>query len=46
VLAPADTRYLFFVAKGGGRHTFSETYEEHMEAVRALRAARSGSALE
>ena len=42
VLAPADTRYLFFVAKGGGRHAFSETYEEHMAAVRELRAARSG----
>jgi UPF0755 protein len=34
VLAPADTRYFFFVAKGGGRHKFSETYEEHLKAVR------------
>src|SRR5262249_20685998 len=25
VLAPAKTKYLYFVAKGGGRHTFSES---------------------
>lgn len=40
VLAPADTRFRYFVAKGGGRHTFSETYAEHLEAVRQLREAR------
>jgi UPF0755 protein len=33
-MAPAVTKYLFFVAKGGGRHTFSETLEEHQKAVR------------
>lgn len=34
VLAPAQTRYMFFVAKGGGRHTFSETFDEHNAAIR------------
>jgi UPF0755 protein len=35
VLAPSNTRYFYFVAKGGGRHTFSETYEKHAAAVNA-----------
>jgi UPF0755 protein len=34
VLSPASTRYLYFVAKGGGRHAFSETYEAHHAAVK------------
>lgn len=29
VLEPADTNYLFFVAKGDGSHAFAETLEEH-----------------
>ncbi len=33
-MAPAITKYLFFVAKGGGRHTFSETFDDHQKAVR------------
>jgi UPF0755 protein len=37
VLAPAQTRYMFFVAKGGGRHTFSETLDEHNAAIRGRR---------
>lgn len=28
---PADTNYLFFVAKGDGYHYFSKTYAEHLE---------------
>ncbi len=28
---PADTDYLFFVAKGDGYHYFSRTYREHLE---------------
>ncbi len=31
--APATTRFYFFVARGEGRHTFSETYEAHVAAI-------------
>ncbi len=34
VMAPAATRALYFVAKGGGRHTFSESYGDHHAAVK------------
>lgn len=34
VLYPAQTQYLFFVAKGDGSHQFSTNLEEHNEAVR------------
>ena len=37
VLAPAQTKYLYFVSRDGRRHTFSETLEEHNNAVRELR---------
>lgn len=33
-IAPASTHYLYFVAKGGGRHTFSETYAAHAAAIK------------
>jgi UPF0755 protein len=33
VLAPSRHDYLYFVAKGGGRHTFSATLEAHNSAV-------------
>ena len=33
VMAPSSTRYFYFVAKGGGRHTFSETYAGHTAAI-------------
>lgn len=39
VLAPASTRFLYFVAAGGGRHTFSESLGQHNEGVRKLRGA-------
>jgi UPF0755 protein len=29
-LYPADTKYLFFLAKGDGSHAFSETYEQFL----------------
>jgi len=32
VLNPADVDYLYFVAKGDGRHQFSRTYKEHLAA--------------
>lgn len=40
VLEPKSSKYLYFVAKGGGRHTFSETLDAHNAAVKALRDAR------
>ena len=33
VLAPARSEYLYFVAAGHGRHTFSKTFEEHRNAI-------------
>lgn len=33
VMHPAETNALYFVAMGDGRHYFSETYEEHKQAV-------------
>ncbi len=33
-LVPAETDYLYFVAKADGRHTFSRTYEQHNRAIR------------
>jgi UPF0755 protein len=33
VLAPAQSDYLYFVAKGEGRHAFSRTFAEHREAL-------------
>lgn len=38
---PASTKFLYFVGKGGGRHTFSETLADHNAAVRHLRELRS-----
>lgn len=32
VMSPADVDYLYFVAKGDGRHHFSRTFREHMTA--------------
>ena len=40
VLAPAKTNFLFFVAKGGGRHEFTASYAAHRKAVERLRAMR------
>jgi UPF0755 protein len=33
-MSPATTHYLYFVARGEGRHTFSETYAGHTSAIR------------
>ena len=41
VVAPATVPYLYFVATGDGRHTFSRTYGEHLRAIaRSRRQAR------
>ena len=32
-VSPARTDYLYFVADGTGGHTFSRTFEEHLEAI-------------
>ncbi|HKO48400.1 MAG TPA: endolytic transglycosylase MltG [Polyangiaceae bacterium] len=33
VLAPAQSDFLYFVAKGAGRHNFSRTFAEHRQAL-------------
>lgn len=43
VLAPLPSKYLYFVAKGAGRHTFSETLDQHNEAVKKLRTMQTNS---
>lgn len=42
VLAPAVTRYFYFVAKGGGRHTFSETLGAHQAATHPVGTGGTG----
>ena len=39
-LFPADTEYLYFVARGDGGHIFSRTNKEHEQAKRTLRLER------
>lgn len=39
-LYPAETEYIYFVAKGDGYHTFSRTQEEHNFAKRKLNRLR------
>ncbi len=34
VLEPAETRFLYFVSRNDGSHHFSESYSEHLNAVR------------
>jgi UPF0755 protein len=42
VMSPATSHFFYFVAKGEGRHAFSETYAAHAENVGALiRASRA-----
>ena len=37
-LYPLETDYYYFVARGDGRHVFSESYREHLAAIRNLRS--------
>lgn len=39
-LFPANTRYLYFVGNGQGRHVFSESLEEHNDAVARYQLGR------
>ncbi len=39
-LRPADSDFLYFVARPDGTHSFSRTYREHLRAQRELRAKR------
>ncbi len=41
VLAPATTKYLYFVVRGDRRHAFSETLEEHNTAVKDFKERTS-----
>jgi UPF0755 protein len=41
VLAPASTKFLYFVVRGDRRHAFSETLEEHNTAVKDYRERTS-----
>ena len=36
-LKPAQTEYLFYVARGDGSHIFSRTYQEHLAAIHHVR---------
>ena len=40
VLNPPDVRYLYFVSKNDGTHVFSETIEEHNQAVKTYQPVR------
>jgi UPF0755 protein len=39
--SPTRTDYLYFVADGSGGHTFSRTFEEHLEAIATARRQRA-----
>ncbi len=38
-LKPAQTPYLYYVARGDGTHIFSRTYQEHLAAIKKIRGA-------
>ncbi|MDB5100722.1 MAG: hypothetical protein JWM80_5143 [Cyanobacteria bacterium RYN_339] len=39
-LQPANTRFVYFVAKGDGTHAFTETYAQHLAAQRQILSHR------
>jgi UPF0755 protein len=39
-LWPDDTKYLFFVSRGNGRHLFSRTFSEHSVGIEQLKAQK------
>jgi UPF0755 protein len=36
-LYPEDTKYLYFVADGSGRHVFNTTFDAHKQDIRSIR---------
>jgi UPF0755 protein len=40
-LFPRKHKFLFFVATGGGGHTFSRTFTEHLKAIQSFRKRRA-----
>lgn len=40
-VAPARTEFLYFVADRAGGHTFSRTFQEHLEAIASVRRQRN-----
>lgn len=45
VLHPAEINYLYFVARGDGTHKFSDTYEEHLDAVYKYRKEKANDSI-
>jgi len=45
VLQPAQVDYLYFVAKGDKTHKFSNTYEEHLEAIYRYQKEKNNDSL-
>lgn len=43
-VAPEKTPFFYFVADASGHHTFSKTFEEHVQAIAAIRRTRAGAA--
>ncbi len=41
-LHPAQTDYLFYVARGDGSHIFTRTYDDHRKAIREVRSQAAG----
>jgi len=41
-LRPAKHDYLFYVARGGGYHQFTRTYQEHLRAIERIRGGQRG----
>jgi UPF0755 protein len=39
-LRPAESEYLYYVSRNDGTHVFSETYQEHQQAVNRYQRAR------
>jgi UPF0755 protein len=45
-VSPARTEYLYFVADRNGGHTFSRTFQEHLDAIASARRQRANGSAE